>query len=98
VAALRELFANGWQLMDCGILDYQIWICVIIFCGSHWKMKFMWTVHILWKIEGWYWKRDCQYLKTRTLSCVKKYIQQVQGLRTSSSRSWRQTLWDTWMK
>jgi hypothetical protein len=24
VAALRELFANGWQLMDCGILDYRI--------------------------------------------------------------------------
>jgi hypothetical protein len=21
VAAVRELFANGWQLMDCGILD-----------------------------------------------------------------------------
>jgi len=35
VAALRELFADGWHFMDCVILDYQIGICVIIFCGTH---------------------------------------------------------------
>jgi hypothetical protein len=39
VAALRELFANGWQLMNCGILDYQIWICVTIFLWSTLKDK-----------------------------------------------------------
>jgi hypothetical protein len=35
VAILRELFADGLQLMVCVILDYQIGICVIIFCGAH---------------------------------------------------------------
>jgi hypothetical protein len=94
IGYLKRVLANWWQFMDCGILDYQIWTCVTIFYVARWKIKFIWTVYILWKIEGWYLQRDCQYLKARPLSYVKKYIQQVQGL----LRSWRWALWDTHMK
>jgi hypothetical protein len=86
----KRYSANGWKLRDCGLLDLQIWIHVLILRGDNERLSLCDNPHTFQKLRQ-YLNQNCQDFRTKTLLWVEKYFPKLQGLLSS----WKSALSDS---
>ena len=68
---------NIKQFTEYHFIDLEIWTSVIIIYGGNKVRVYVINVHFFAITERKFFNRNCQYFKTRAVSCVQKYFKKL---------------------